>query len=278
MSLVKQYYFMAGLPRSGGTLLKSILNQNPNIHTNPVSPVLELMYYTDEYFLTSESFLAYPKPKAAHKMISSIIEKYYSDVEKPIVIEHNRAWPNNIERIKTYITPKPKIICTVRDVLEILTSFVTLIHKNGDEVNFIDKELIKSGCTVDDHNRCLFLMSPNGIVDQALWALAQAFIRNDNKYLLLVDYNDLVNTPEKIMTQIYDFLEIDHYSHDFNNVENDHQEQDQTWNLKDMHHVRKKVEKKSLRPEEVLPLDIINKYNKLEYWKYSDSPYLKRWQ
>lgn len=275
---MKQYYFMAGLPRSGGTLLKSILDQNPNIHTNPVSPVLELMYYTDEYFLTSESFLAYPKPKVAHKMISSIIDNYYSDVKKQIVIEHNRAWPNNIERIKTYITPNPKIICTVRDVLEILTSFVTLIHKNGDEVNFIDEELIKNGCTVDDQNRCQFLMGNDGIVDQALWSLAQAFIRNDTKYLLLVDYNDLVNTPEKIMTQIYDFLEIDHYSHDFNNVENHHQEQDQTWNLKDMHYVRKKVEKKSLRPEDVLPPEIINKYNKLEYWKYSDSPYLKRWQ
>jgi len=41
----KKYYFMAGLPRAGGTLLKSIIDQNPDIYAGPVSPVIELMYY-----------------------------------------------------------------------------------------------------------------------------------------------------------------------------------------------------------------------------------------
>ena len=46
----QNYYFMAGLPRAGSTLLKSIIDQNPNVHTEPVSPVMELMYHTEEYF------------------------------------------------------------------------------------------------------------------------------------------------------------------------------------------------------------------------------------
>jgi sulfotransferase len=51
--MVKTYHFMAGLPRSGSTLLKSLIDQNPNIHTEPVSPVMELMYHTEEYFKNS---------------------------------------------------------------------------------------------------------------------------------------------------------------------------------------------------------------------------------
>ena len=269
------FYFMAGLPRAGSTLLKSIINQNPNIYTQPVTPVMELMYHTEQYFLTSEQYIGYPNPEGAYKLISNIIENYYFKVEKPIIIDHNRAWSNNIERLKTYITPNPKIICPVRDISEILTSFITMIHRNSDEVSFIDQTLIDKGFTVDDDNRCQYLMSDDGIVEQALWAQSQAFIRNETDYLLMVEYDDLVNIPQETMDRIYNFLEIDGYKHDFNNVKNNHRGSEKQWNLKDMHHVRNKVQKISKKPEDVLSSFILNKYSKMEYWKYSDSTYLK---
>ncbi len=266
---------MAGLPRSGSTLLKSILNQNPNIHANPVSPVMELMYHTEEYLKQSEQYLGYPKPKSAYKIISSYIENYYFDREEPVIIDHCRAWTNNIERIKTYITPNPKIICPVRDIVEILTSFITMVHRNDDQVSFIDQHLIEKGVTVDDDNRCQYLMSDEGIVEQALWAQSQAFIKNDTRHLLMVEYNDLVNAPDETMKRIYDFLEMDNYNHNFKNVENNHRENDDQWYLKDMHYVRKEVKKTSKKPEDVLSSYILNKYNNLEYWKYPESPYLR---
>lgn len=272
---MKTYHFMAGLPRSGSTLLKSILDQNPNLHTNPVSPVMELMYHTEEYFKKSEQYLAYEKPKNAHKIIKSYIENYYYEREEDIIIDHCRSWPNNIERIKTYITPNPKIICPVRDILEILTSFIDMIHRNSDQTSFIDEHLLEKGFTVDDDNRCKYLMSDDGIVEQSLWSLSQAFIKNDTKHLLLVEYNDLVNTPEETFKRIYEFLELDYYSHDFMRIENTHREKEDQWSLKDMHYVRQKLQKTSKTPEKVLSSHILNKYSKLEYWKYPDSLYLK---
>ena len=266
---------MAGLPRSGSTLLKSILNQNPNIHANPVSPVMELMYHTEEYLKQSEQYLGYPKPKSAYKIISSYIENYYFDREESVIIDHCRAWTNNIERIKTYITPNPKIICPVRDIVEILTSFITMVHRNDDQVSFIDQHLIEKGVTVDDDNRCQYLMSDEGIVEQALWAQSQAFIKNDTRHLLMIEYNDLVNAPDETMRRIYDFLEMDNYNHNFKNVENHHRENDDQWYLKDMHYVRKEVKKTSKKPEDVLSPYILNRYKQLEYWKYPESPYLR---
>ena len=120
-------------------------------------------------------------------------------------------------------------------------------------------------------------MGDDGIVDQALWAQSQAFLRNDTKNLLMVEYNDIVDQPDETMRRIYDFLEVDYYKHDFNNVTNTHRESEKQWNLKDMHHVRKQVKRISKRPEDVLSPRILNKYKKLEYWKYPDSPYLKQY-
>ena len=271
------YYFMAGLPRAGATLLKSIIDQNPDIYAGPVSPVIELIYYNQYYFHNSESYEGDPKPKSAYNLIKCMPDNYHFDIKKPIIIEHNRAWVNNIERIKAYITPDPKVICTVRDVLEVLTSFITMIHRNSDEVSFVDEYLIEKGYTVDDDNRCQYLMGDDGIVDQALWAQLQAFLRNDTKHLLMVEYDDMVDQPDETMRRIYDFLEVDYYQHDFNNVANTHRESEKQWNLKDMHHVRKEVKRTSKRPEDVLSSRILNKYKKLEYWKYPDSPYLEQY-
>lgn len=265
---------MAGLPRSGSTLLKSILNQNPIIHTQPISPVMELMYWNNRYFIDSEQYIGYPKPKSAYKIVSSIIDNYYFDVDRPIIIDHCRAWSNNIERIKTYITPDPKIICPVRNITEILTSFISMIRRNSDQISFIDQNLIEKNILINDDNRCHYLMSSDGIVQQALWAQFQAFKRGDDKKnLLIVEYDDLIVSPKETMYKIYEFLNIEPYSHNFNHIQNVHREDESQWNLKDMHQVHHKLEKRSLKPERVLSDQIINMYSNLEYWKYSNHNY-----
>jgi len=269
------YHFMAGLPRSGSTLLKSILNQNSNLFASPISPVMELMYWNEDYFKRSEQYQAYPKPKSAYKIISGMMSNFYFDIEQPIVIDHCRAWPNNIQRIKTYITPDPKIICPVRNITEILTSFISLIERNKGDQSFIDKHLMDSGIEINNDNRCEHLMSDSGIVGQSLWAQYQAFVKRDTRHMLFIEYDDLISDPNETMKRIYDFLELDNYQHDFNHIQNHHRELDkEVYALEDMHFVRKEFLKISKKPEDVLSDYILNKYSQQEYWKYSDHRYL----
>ena len=47
---MKKFYFMAGLPRAGSTLLSTLLNQNPRLYSGPSSPVLGAMYVTHDNF------------------------------------------------------------------------------------------------------------------------------------------------------------------------------------------------------------------------------------
>jgi sulfotransferase len=269
----KTYFFESGLPRSGSTLLSAILNQNPDIHCGAISPVLEIMYYTEQYFEGSEQALAYPKPAQHHKIISSVIDNYYSDRTEPIICDKCRAWPNNVDRLQEYITKTPKILCPVRDVVEILASFIQMIHRNSNQVSFVDKAIIEKGYTPTDDNRCDYLMCPEGIVDQSLYAFGEGFRKGCEKYMHMIEYNDLVNRPEETMHKVYKFLEIPEYKHDFGNVSHKYRERDnEVYGLSDMHEVRKQVKRTSKRPEEVLSDYVLNKYSGMEFWRKAKQP------
>ena len=258
---------MSGLPRSGSTLLGALLNQNPQVHCGAISPVLEMMYHMEQYLKTSEQYLAYPKPKQADKIISSYIENFYSDIDKPYIIDKSRAWPNNIDRIQQWITEDVKIICPVRPVLEQLASFIQLIHRNPNEISYIDKWLIERKIPVNDQTRCEYLMSPDGIVDQSLYALSQGIAKGWEKYLLFVEYEDIVSNTQETMDKIYNWLGVPSCAHDLKNIDNKYREDDSVYDLKDMHEVRPQIAKVAKRPEDVLSADIIARYSGLDFWR-----------
>ena len=90
---MKNYAFMAGLPRSGSTLLSSILSQNPEIYSGPNSPMCGMMFNLERSIYASEQYAAYPKPEVMSKTVTGLLDGYYSDIDKPFVIDKSREWP-----------------------------------------------------------------------------------------------------------------------------------------------------------------------------------------
>ena len=272
----KKYYFMAGLPRAGSTLLSSLLNQNPNLYSGPSSPVLGAMYTTHEHFLGNELYTGFPKPDSVNKIIGSLIDDWYYDVKEPIVIDKNRAWTARVPFIEGYIQQEAKIIVPVRRVDEILTSILTMIHRNPFEegqprINFVDEVLVKNNIPINDENRCVHLLNSGGIVWESLNALMMGLQEGHKDKFHYVDYNDLVNDPQGELDKIYEFLGEESFEHTFDNLTNIHREDDiATYGLSDMHEVRSELKKKSAHPDAVLPPSIIDLYNKnriqLEFW------------
>lgn len=264
---MKTFFFDSGLPRSGSTLLTAILNQNPQIHAGPLSPVFETMYCIQNYFHNSEQVKAYPKPDCNFKIISSVIENYYSDVTNSYIIDKSRAWPGHMDFIQKYITPNPKIICTIRNPLDILASFINLIHQHSNQISFIDRYLIKNNFELNDNNRCDFLMSPKGIIFNSLNEIAKAFHEKNQKYIHFIEYDILVDSPKKVMIEIYNFLELDFYEHRFTNITNQYREEDKkVYGLDTMHEIRPNIEKNVRDYKEVLSPYVINKYKNLNFW------------
>ena len=272
----KTFYFMAGLPRSGSTLLSSILNQNPRFYSGPSSPVLGAMFSLEENFRSNELYTGYPKPDQVKELIGSVPHHFYSDVEKPVVFDKNRAWTARVPYIEHYIGQKAKIIVPVRRIDEILASILTMIHRNPFEegqprINFVDEQLVKNNIPINDFNRCLYLLNSGGIVYESLNAVLEGFKQDVRDRIHFVDYNDLVDDPEKTMNGIYNFLDEEPYEHKFKKLTNEHRENDlETYGLSDMHEVRSKLKKTSISPSSVLPEEIIDLYQKnkasLEFW------------
>jgi sulfotransferase len=267
----KTLHYIAGLPRSGSTLLSALLNQNPRFYSGPSSPVIGIMMQMQADLSQNELYLAYPKPQQATELVASVASHYYSDVNNPVVFDKNRSWPNNIGMIFGFLNDNPKILCPVRDVSEILTSFITMHRRNpyevGGRINFIDEMLIKSNIPLTDDNRCQFLAGPNGILGQSYNGMKQLVVEGKQRFMHFIEYNDLVNNPKETMKQIYDFLEEPYFEHDFENIENIHRENDApTYGFADMHDVRKKLSSVSTDPSTVLSPGIMQSCENTAFW------------
>jgi sulfotransferase len=270
---MKTFYFMSGLPRSGSTLLTALLNQNPEIHASTNSPLLDTIHYTEEYLLhNSEQYKATPNPQGAHRVLSSIPHNYYFNTPESIIIDKSRGWVNQIQHIKDYITPEPKIICMVRNIQDIMCSFLSLIEKSNS-LSFIDKGLLENHLELTNDNRCEFLMSPRGIIGQSYHAFAEAFRKGHQRHLLLVEYDNLIQDSQRELNRIHSFLNLPFYSYDFSNVTPKVNENDEVYGLENMHTVRNRVQKVHRDNSKYISEYIMNKYKEMEFWQQSAPQY-----
>jgi sulfotransferase len=262
----KTFFFMAGLPRSGSNLLTAILNQHPEVHASPQTDLLQLMYVCDQTLRNSESYRLGHYQKEYEKLPISLIETFYGEVNKPYIIDKNRSWstPYNIE-IAAQINPNVKIIAPVRNILDILASFVRLLDSNRGN-NLFDNEMIASQFTpmyYRDLNeaRCDWLMMPNAQLERSILALSSALKPEHRNKFHFVHYEALVENPQQTMTDIYNFLEIDDYEHNFQNIKQINAvDTQQVFGLPEIHKVRPTMSKTKTNYESVLSEYTINKY------------------
>lgn len=268
----KTFFFLSGLPRSGSTLLASILNQNPDIYCSPEETMIcDLLYNTFGYITNSPHFNSQPNPVGKYNICKSIIISYYQNRKENYIIDKCSSWgvPENLKLITNYITKDVKIICTVRPILEVLASFISLFERNKNVPNFADEHIKYNKRylyrTLNDA-RCDELMRMNGPIDHALYSISN-LKKNHPNMIHLVEYDDLVSNPQSTINKIYQFLNLDFYEHDFINIENPKEIDWKYYKIPDLHYVRKKVEKKSPNVKDVLSEYVISKYSNYEIWK-----------
>lgn len=262
---MKTYYFLAGLPRTGNTLLSSILNQNTIIYSSPISPINELMWQHEQNLNTEHLKLLNDKT-GYDNVINKLLDTYYENIDKPVIIDREKGWgnPPNFNLLKKYVTPNPKIIFTVRPVIEILVSFINIMPKENSSIDlemFQNNWNYKNYLTLND-NRCDYLMRPYGQIDKLLTTINT--IQENEENFCLIKYDDIVNTPQEVMDKIYKFLELPKYKHDFNKIEKAEIDNDVLAGLPpNMHEVRPQLAKISQDPKEVLSEYVINKYSNI---------------
>lgn len=257
----KQYHMISGLPRSGSTLLSTILNQNPRFSADISSPLARFvrMIITESHAGPGYHLQCYEEKRI--KLIQNLIETYNFDQPQEVIFNTNRGWTALVDLL-AITNPDARIICCVRDIPWILDSLETLFRKNPFSISLMYAP--DSVQTV--YTRADTQMTPGSTLRFAYDSLKEAITGHNKQNLLLVEYDELTQSPEKIMRQVYEFINEPYYDHDFSSVEAKYEDYDEDANIKGLHDIRKGVQ---YQPRDfILPPDIINKYSGLEVWKW----------
>ena len=93
----KDYFFITGLPRTGSTLLTSLLSQNPNIHAAGNSPVSQMMYdmHVSVTENCDEQFEALGLDGSEY--VSNIIDRFYSKTKSKYIFDKSRSWGKDLK-------------------------------------------------------------------------------------------------------------------------------------------------------------------------------------
>jgi sulfotransferase len=255
--MIKQIVGLAGLPRSGSTLLNAILSQNPAFHTEGTSPLLHIMYEMASIQFPEEQLRlarAINKTDMVQQIVRQIPNIYYSNATADIIIDKCRVWthPENLNLMYRYFPNKPKVIVLERPVLDIVKSFMRLKQVDGSSMDITLME--------QDLNQ----VRPLYGIMRAVDCLKQAKINNKGEFLFLT-YDELVSDPETTLDDIYDFCGWQLYSHDFKCVINKAFEDDGVHNLINLHAVRPNVEK-MIYNDISIPQSIVDRCESIDYY------------
>lgn len=207
-------HFISGLPRSGSTLLASILRQNPKFHASIMSPVGRVI--TDALVSMSPENEAHSfiSEKQRRDVLTGIFDSFYKPLHKKVIFDNNRRWTCNASGLAT-LYPGCKIICCVRSPAAIVDSFERLTRANPLALS----KVYGTQANLTVYQRTSEIMSGEGVVGFALNGLRDAFFGPERARLCIVNYDDLCRFPSHVLSDIHKVIGEDPFPYDFDNIE-----------------------------------------------------------
>ena len=211
-----KFHFLTGLPRSGSTLLASILSQNPRFHASIQSPVGQVVTDALHGMGPRNEAGSFFHGDQRERMLRGLVEGYYSDLEgeKAVVFDNNRRWTANIS-LMTRLYPDAFFLACVRDPRAIVDSFERLFQAHPTDLSVIYGGV--SNTTA--YSRTSELMKAGGVVSFALESLKSAFYGALRNRLLVIEYDNLARFPAAVLDDIYNVLGEEKFNHNFENIE-----------------------------------------------------------
>jgi hypothetical protein len=243
----KKFYYLIGVFRCGNTLLRSIINQNPNFCVTPNSIVPEILY---KIFLlkNSDLFLQEKDHVSINSVLKKIINNYYENWKQEHILEQG-PWgtPFNYDMLKEIGFLPKKFICLIRPLKEIFASWIKLDNP------------------VLIHHYCDGLMGEYGKIGNSVLSIKN-LLEKDKDNLLIINYHKFCDQPEYTIKKIYEFLEIPYFNkHRFVDLDQVDEKSSQTI-------IRtKNINLNNYNYDELVPKEIMKKYKDIDelFKKYS---------
>lgn len=244
------------MPRAGSTLLQNLLHQNPDIYSTPTDGVLELLYAARGNFTDSLEFKAQDakQMEAAFKQFckEGMFGFYNQLTNRKYILSKSRGWGIHYDFLNN-IVPKPKIICIVRDLRDVFASMEKNFRKDQLRGNSMLNWAEGKGTTTPKRVDIWAAGAPVGL---AIERLGEIIRQGIDSRMLFIRYEDLCMHPQSQMVKIYDFLGIEMYEHDFDNIEQFTKEDDEVYGAFGDHTIRHRLEMKPSDARNILGKDV----------------------
>ena len=204
---------IAGLPRSGSTLLCNVLNQNPRFWattTSPLPTMFTAIGGAASRSIEYKELINREQDKYEKLLIDSMkafVEAWCGGFEKEVVFDKSRAWSSHALSLGK-IFPGTKTIVVVRDLRNVFAS--------------VEKQHLKNPILNDRGNhiaeRVDGMFSPQGLIGACIKGVEDLILRNVQS-AYFVKYENLSANPKMTMQNIYTEIGEPYYEHDFDNVE-----------------------------------------------------------
>lgn len=257
---MRKLNLIAGLPRSGSTLLCNLLNSNPKFHSTPTSGVIDVLKNIRSTFSHNVSFKTQNRLELMDNMqggLRGFLDGYFAD--KEVVFDKCRGWSNNIQLLDSILGHSDtKIIWTYRNPIEVVNSIEkqyqeTILLENVDE-----SAAPQAFMTLD--RRIGTYTGEGGLINHPIEILRDALEMGYGDRIFFISYYDICNNTQQVMDLLHDFIGEKRYKYDTKNLKQTIHEYDGIYNYKFMHKI-KEGEIKYSESKMVLPqkyIDIVN--------------------
>ena len=186
-------HFISGLPRSGSTLLASILRQNPRFNAEMSGPVGGMFQALLGSMSRRNEGSVFIEEAQKREVLEGLFTNFYSAIHPTrVIFDTNRLWCSKLPTL-VQLFPNAKVICCVRQIGWIMDSIERLVRKNAFDLSGIFG--FEPSGTV--FTRVARVAGSDGMVGFALDALKEAFFGEEADRLILVDYEALVRRPKE---------------------------------------------------------------------------------
>jgi sulfotransferase len=210
MPMATRFVAVAGLPRTGSTLLCQLLAQHPDVHcdglSSPLCNTLVAIRRTisDDSFFLSQLDTAFDSSYAhLASAMRGYLRGWHHDCTAPMVVDKNRGWLRAIELL-LQIEPEAKVIVCLRELGQIYGS-IEAQHQRTILVDFID-HLADS----DRFTRADILFSKDKAIGSPLTALQAVtdLPKSVQERLYYLRFEDLMDDPAPCMGHLFGWLGI----------------------------------------------------------------------
>jgi sulfotransferase len=262
-----KFVSVAGLPRSGSTLLCQLLREHPDVFcegfSSPLCNSLLGMrrFISDDPFMLSQLDVQFDATyQHLHDGMRGFLRGWYNQTDKAAVVDKNRAWLHCIEFL-LQLEPQAKVLVPIRELGQIYGSIESQ-HQKTILLDFIDHL-----ADFDRFGRADQLFAKDKAIGAPLSSIlaVQDFPQHVKDRLYFVKFEDLMASPVETMQKVYQFIGVSQHTIDTERLTVRPHESDSYYRYKYLHRQHDNVSAPKLH---TIPARIQQRIESVNAWFY----------